>query len=42
MAPLTEIEDGKKNRFGAEDEFDFRLCAPEGPAALPGKKEMQA
>lgn len=40
MVFLIEIEDGKKNRFGAEDEFDFRFCAFEGLVVLLGKKEM--
>lgn len=38
MVPFTEIKDRKKNWSGTENEFDFRLCEPEGPEAPPGKK----
>lgn len=35
---FTEKKDRKKNWFGTENEFDFKLCELKGPEALPGKK----
>lgn len=35
---LTEIKDRKKNWFGTEDEFDFRLCELKDSATLPSRK----